>query len=142
MMCFLNEGVALLREGLQRSPYNFKLKLLLFLLYLELGAAQRNKTLAASFVLRCRFSFSFRKNTICFAQTGPDTHSRSKRNADKAGRFPQAISTTRGISGSHCTCGISRTTRSSTWCCRRRCARATTMLRGRCEETTPDKTIS
>jgi tetratricopeptide (TPR) repeat protein len=36
-MCFLAEGVALLREGLQRSPYNFKLKLLLFLLYLELG---------------------------------------------------------------------------------------------------------
>eukprot|EP01046_Picozoa_sp_COSAG06_P090038 COSAG06_NODE_36389_length_447_cov_2.201149_1_plen_102_part_10 len=102
-MCFLNEGVALLREGLQRSPYNFKLKLLLFLLYLELGAAQRNKTLAtSSFVLRCRF-FSGLKNTICFAKTDPDTHSRRKRSADKAGRFLQAISTTRGISGSHCT---------------------------------------
>lgn len=37
-MCFLVEGVALLREGLKRSPYNFKLKLLLFLLYLELGS--------------------------------------------------------------------------------------------------------
>lgn len=36
-VCYLAEGIALLREGLQRSPYNFKLKLLLFLLYLELG---------------------------------------------------------------------------------------------------------
>jgi N-terminal acetyltransferase B complex non-catalytic subunit len=37
-MRFLVEGISILRSGLKRSPYNFKLKVLLFLLYGELGA--------------------------------------------------------------------------------------------------------
>lgn len=34
---YLVEGVALLRDGLVRSPYNFKMKLMLLLLYYKLG---------------------------------------------------------------------------------------------------------
>ena len=72
MMCFLNEGVALLREGLQRSPYNFKLKLLLFLLYLELGAAERNKTLVLSCV--AVFPSRFEKTRAVLPRQARDTH--------------------------------------------------------------------
>jgi hypothetical protein len=72
MMCFLNEGVALLREGLQRSPYNFKLKLLLFLLYLELGAAERNKTLVLSCV--AVFPSRFEKTRSVLPRQARDTH--------------------------------------------------------------------
>ena len=71
MMCFLNEGVALLREGLQRSPYNFKLKLLLFLLYLELGAAEPEQNDCCFFFCVALPVFSSRlRNTIFFAKTG------------------------------------------------------------------------
>ena len=72
MICFLNEGVALLREGLQRSPYNFKLKLLLFLLYLELGAAERNKTLVLSCV--AVFPSRFEKPRAVLPRQARDTH--------------------------------------------------------------------